>query len=255
MKKLTAIALTGIGVLLAGTRSYQRGLSGNLALPIYSKNLSFELKTGLEEKIIGYSSVERDLALKDYTSYKLRLDESVFLNRAKVVDLLWGKKYRENIDSSLWETRTDGIFDANLAYALGMKESFANPKDEQKETGARGFWQIMPGTWADLTKLHFDDAFDFKKNEELAVKNLERSINYLEKNLDFWDYLSREDKQKLAVASHNWGQGRVVRAKGDLYKSAKETRDLIQKVFTYYEYLNSIENENLVGSQNFATPD
>lgn len=195
-----------------------------LAAPLLEKN----------SKDIGYDERGRDV---EYKAYKVRFDEEEFLDNAKYIDSAWGNKYREKIDGDYWKKETKGIFDGNLAYALGIKESSMNPKVENS-INARGLYQIMPYTWKGLTSLHFDNAFNPVLNQQMAAKNLGDAINYLEKNLEGWEELSREDKQKLVLASHNWGQGNVVKVKGNLYNAPLETRDLIQKVMTVYGYFN-----------------
>jgi len=233
MKGLARKLLMGAGLLAIGAGTPQ-------------KNVAWSLYEG-EPKITNYSKIsepgkslaysEAEMALKEYQSYELKFNEG-FLESAKSIDSRWGHKYKAKIKEDLWLKETSGIIDRNLAYSTGIKESSANPRAKQSESGARGFWQIMEETWRGFTPLPFDKAFEFNYNEQIAIINFKSSINYLEKNLPYWKILSLEEKQKLVLAAHNWGQGNVVRVKGNLHKAPYQTRDLVEKVFTYYKYLN-----------------
>jgi hypothetical protein len=185
----------------------------------------------------------RKFALSLVNNYKEGLSKinKDFLENALRIDSKWGKKYKVKINEDLWLRETGGIMDRNLAYSLGIKESSSNPR-EVSPKGATGYWQIMKPTWGsfmDTVKYPFEKhAKNFKMNEKAAVKNFGAVIKYLEKRIPNWEDLELKDKRELVLASHNWGQGNVKNVGGDLTLVPRETKDLIGKTLTYYDYQN-----------------
>ena len=229
MKGLAAKLLMGAGIFAIGAGTPRERVAGPLD---YSGNNS--------SKNISYEG-EKSKKSSEYNSY-LPKENKEFLERANYIDSAWGNKYHEKIDEAFWLKQTKGIVDGNLAYALGIKESSANPNAKQGRTGASGFWQTMKKTWEEHSDLPFEKAVDFYENQKVSVKNLRSAIGYLENRIENWDELALRDKQMMVLASHNWGQGNVKNVKGDLYRAPFETRDLIQKVMTVYDHFNYLDN-------------
>jgi hypothetical protein len=254
MKGLVKYLILGAGMLVA-SESIVNGtgsLPVSLAEVFYSDtsksctNCYFKSKSdsllGVKDK--SYSDAEMNLITVPYTFYHPKLNQT-FLDEAKKIDSVGGKKYRTMIDDSYWLEQTKGLIDGNLAYSLGIKESSANPKAVQNRTGARGFWQIMEKTWKSYTNVSFDKAFDFKLNQKIAAKNFGSAIAYLENKVPSWNNLSFEEKRQLAIIAHNWGQGSVVsylKKHNHLNKIPFESRDMLDKVFSYANYLASQED-------------
>ena len=59
----------------------------------------------------------------------------------------------------------------SLLETIVLVESSHNPKAVSGK-GARGLYQFMPATWADMTTLPFDNAFDPRISKHIAVKYL-----------------------------------------------------------------------------------
>ena len=119
--------------------------------------------------------------------------------------------------------------------AIMSVESSINPR-AKSYVGARGLMQIMPDTWADMTKriygeeLDFELAFNPSLNSTVGREYLDFIDNYLSERIKNWEWKTTFEKQKLIGAAYNGGIGRLVKKKGVIENMPSETRDYVKKL-------------------------
>ena len=118
-----------------------------------------------------------------------------------------------------------------LLAALIAIESGGEPNAVGK-AGERGLCQIMKPTWewicADVLKKPYSwqEAFDEEKNKEVAMAYFCWIRRWLAKHKAKW----RSSELDLILATYNAGPGRVRKAKFDVQKCPKSTREYIGRV-------------------------
>lgn len=108
--------------------------------------------------------------------------------------------------------------------AVKFVESSNNP-NRTSPKGARGLYQIMEGTWYDMTKQSYDLAYDARLNEQVAVDYFE----WIEKTLRTWRH-GEEPTLEMILAAWNGGIGRLKRNQYNVNAMPSETREFVRKV-------------------------
>ena len=106
--------------------------------------------------------------------------------------------------------------------AIAQVESNRNGLAEGK-SGERGTYQIMEGTWSDMTEEPFCKAYNDKLNEHVALKYL--------KYLENWLHSQGQDGSiNQVLACYNGGMGRFKQVGFDISKMPESTQEYISKV-------------------------
>lgn len=158
-----------------------------------------------------------NLERKDYKEYLLRKKASN-LSGVDIPD-----KFKYSHIKKVFEVCEKNQLPPRLLFRLIKAESGFR-KDALSSAGARGFFQIMPGTYRGYSnKLGIKNHNEFANIEVGAfyLKTLYKSFNK-EKNI--------ENRWRLTILSYNYGIGRVINNK----------RRFLGEEFDNYKYLNFI---------------
>jgi len=142
-----------------------------------------------------------------------------------------------------------------LMRVIARIESGDNPRDISS-AGARGLWQIMPCTWAEVENIskYKIEVFIPEKNCEVAIKYwvwLDKACRILHSNkqgIKNWDNLPVKKKIERMAQAYNWGIGNTSKTKWDFSKMPKETQKYTEKLMSFYEKIFPVAYKN-----NFAT--
>lgn len=129
--------------------------------------------------------------------------------------------------------RGDDVLNNDFIEAIVYVES-GNRRHAISKAGARGLMQIMPATWADMTKLiygestSFDMAFDAKENVKVGTRYLYWIRNTLRK----WHTIPT---RRHVLAAYNGGIGRLREMSFKVAAMPPETRAYVKKVMKRFE--------------------
>lgn len=113
--------------------------------------------------------------------------------------------------------------DARLLAAISAVES-GNDDHAVSPKGARGRYQIMPGTWADMTDEDIDRSEDPAVSEKVALKYINWIRATVERNA------GRPATREEVLAAWNGGVYRLLRVDMDVSRMPEETRDFVARV-------------------------
>lgn len=114
------------------------------------------------------------------------------------------------------------LIDERFVAAIIQVESGGDPLAES-EAGARGLMQIMPETWADMTKRPWRDAFNADANKEVGTKYLK----WIETTLTKWGYHPTYD---AIAACYVGGIGHYDNMKGSIPDMGSYVMNYVEKV-------------------------
>ena len=124
----------------------------------------------------------------------------------------------------------DHINRGSVLEAVEWAESSHNPNVRDSGAGARGAMQIMPGTWAEVTKILFGEELPFDRAHDVDL-NRQVGSHYL-LMCQRWVKHYKGDPSNLThiLMAYNWGIGNAKRVGFDISKAPKETQDYVTKI-------------------------
>ncbi len=161
---------------------------------------------------------------------------------------LWAVRQREDVwqdlarqlamrqEAQTWLTATK--FGDQLVEAVIQIESSGRPY-MVGAAGERGLMQIMPGTWADMTRdlfgrpLPFEMAFDRELNRAIG----RHYLAHLQKALYAHRHSWQADERSLLLAAYNGGLGRLQGADFDLHALPQSVQTYVARVAEVHDEL------------------
>lgn len=128
--------------------------------------------------------------------------------------------------------RTSKIINKGLIKKIIFAESSWNPVAEGK-AGERGLMQLMPKAWETANPRKNKDyifAYDPGTNIESGTLYLLWLEKTLSKKHPLWTSLKDSEKEKLILASYNWGPTNIIESNFKITEIPKETQDYIGKI-------------------------
>lgn len=124
-----------------------------------------------------------------------------------------------------------------LVEAIIAIESGGNP-DLVGSKGERGLMQIMPNTWAELSKRHFDERISFDRAFEPSLNRQMGRLFLGDLQLRLYEHQAewKHDLRLLLCASYNGGFARVRRADFDLTRLPKSVQDYAIRVAALHDW-------------------
>ncbi len=109
------------------------------------------------------------------------------------------------------------------------QESRGNPK-AKSPVGARGLMQLMPQTWAEVTKKIYGKPLPFDKAEDPEINRKAGTyyLKWLQSNLR--RMMNKEPTIEQILAAYNGGIGRLKQKGWDVSKMPPESRDYAAKI-------------------------
>lgn len=147
-----------------------------------------------------------------------------------VLDLLADRMVELSAEYEAAWTLSQDLLGDLLVEAIIEIESGGHPR-RVGAAGERGLMQIMPETWADMTRqvygheISFDRAFDPELNRRIGRHYLAFIQRFLRENEPRW----RADERSLLLACYNGGLGRVEQAGFDLRKLPASVQDYARR--------------------------
>ncbi len=145
---------------------------------------------------------------------------------------VWDDVQQRIVDGDQWSFNllsADEVADA-LVEAIIFIESSGDPT-QVGAAGERGLMQIMPGTWADMTRrkygqpISFDRAFEPALNEAIGRYYLAYLQEFLHNHRNQW----RSDERSLLLACYNGGMGRVSAAGFDVRRLPRSVQQYARR--------------------------
>jgi soluble lytic murein transglycosylase-like protein len=200
----------------------------NIAGGLYSSNIPHEANNQdkLNKKIEYLNSEEYKREVKNQE----RIDS--IMNYPKISKTEVDKLIKEKHSKLKPKYADTDFIKSIMKYESGYNQ-FAT-----SHVGAKGLMQVMNDNYIKPNKKELSDTIELyipEINVEEGIKILKGIERFCENENPFWNELQKDEKQKVILASYNWGIGKMKGKNWDMSRIPTKTKEYIDNVMKDYQ--------------------